>query len=442
MKSSLLVARSGLLVGALLLGACSAGPRDFCVDRKVTCEGPQACDPSDGVCKCGGRGGIVCPSGFSCDPVSNTCLSSLCAGKDCTDQPGTSCDRFDGQCKCGGTGGLVCAQNERCDGNARACVLAVDCSQVACPANQVCEQSTGRCLCGTAVCGMAQVCSGGTDRHLTCVDSACVGVTCTGTSVCDPMDGQCKCNGAVCRSGESCSCAPSADGGCADAARTCRVGNACVNSNCQSGTTCDPADGQCKCGGPGGPTCGAGQTCRLTPSFQCMGGQQCTQADGGFKLCLGGTSCDPEDGQCKCGGRGGVRCAPAATDGGTTPAEICVQNPVQLACRRPCDVRSPDCQSATYCYFDSSAATPAAYCALPTAAQTEEAACTTATACFSTNPAPRSLHCLGLVLGQTGLCRSYCDVAAGTAGCTQVPRPQTCAQIPQAPTGFGFCNPN
>lgn len=442
LKNIVLAAAAACVVG-VVTASCGGGPKNLCADRNVSCEAPLSCDPNDGICKCGGRGGVICPDGFACDPVANTCQSRRCAGVDCSDKPGTSCDVLDGLCKCGGTGGLVCGATELCNANAKACVPRVNCNEIACPRNTTCDAATGRCKCGGAECMPGQACSIGMNNQRTCVADACTGVTCTGANVCDSNDGLCKCNDVVCQSGEACACPPGADGGCAQNERACRTGNACANVTCTNGTQCDPVDGQCKCGGPGGPVCSAVQICNLGPPPQCQGGQQCTLPDGGPKTCTGGTSCDPEDGKCKCGGRGGVLCAPAGgADGGTMdPAEICVLNPVQQACRRPCDIRSPDCATGMFCYFDSSASTPAAYCAAPTDSKTEDLACTTATACFSTMPGPRSIHCLGLALGQTGICRAYCDVAAGIGGCIQVPRPQTCLQITGAPTGYGYCNP-
>ncbi len=422
--------------------SCGSNGKNLCADRNITCDAPLSCDPSDGVCKCGGRGGVVCADGFVCDPVANTCQSTKCARVDCSDKFGTSCDVLDGTCKCGGTGGKVCAENEQCQPLTKTCAPSIDCRSAGCKRFESCEQATGKCLCGASSCAANQACSVGGGGAKTCTTTACLGVSCTGANVCDSADGLCKCNGVVCQSGEACACPLGSDGGTCDAsARSCRAGTACLGVTCQNGTTCDPVDGVCKCGGPGGPVCAANQVCSLGPPPKCQGGQQCTNPDGGTKTCPSGTSCDPEDGVCKCGGRGGVVCAPASTDGGTDPAEVCVQNPNQQACRRPCDIRSPDCPTGQFCYFDSSATTPVAYCAAPTDNRTELAACNAATACFSMNPAPRSLHCNGLALGQTGLCRAYCDTAAGTQGCLQVPAAQRCLQITGAPMGYGYCQP-
>lgn len=432
-------------VTGVVTASCGSGTRNICADRNVQCEAPLACDPGDGQCKCGGRGGVVCGEGFVCDPVANTCQSTRCARVDCSDKFGTSCDVLDGKCKCGGTGGLSCADNEQCNPLTKTCAPSIDCRARGCNRNESCDQGTGRCLCGNGSCTVAESCSiTSSDGSRMCVANVCKGVACTGANLCDVGDGFCKCNGVVCQSGEACACPPGADGGsCATTERSCRAGTACLGVSCQNGTTCDPVDGVCKCGGPGGPACAANQICSLGPPPKCQGGVQCTQPDGGPRSCPSGTSCDPEDGACKCGGRGGVACAPAGgADGGTMEAaEVCVQNPNQQACRRPCDIRSPDCPTGTFCYFDSSATTPVAYCAAPTEMRGENLDCNSATACFSMSPAPRSLHCNGLALGQKGLCRAYCDVAAGPAGCLQVPVAQRCLQITGAPMGYGYCLP-
>jgi hypothetical protein len=441
-KNLIIFSLSAMLSGLVSSVGCSSS-NDPCARK--TCDQPLVCDPGDGVCKCGGRGGVVCPDGFACDPVANTCLSTKCvqSGRrvDCSMAPGTSCDLTDGKCKCGGTGGRTCAANERCDPAAKACVATINCSQITCPRNQTCDPASGQCLCAGMPCSGAKVCSVADAGAPLCVDSICAGVTCSGSNACDTADGFCKCNGVICQSGESCACPANTDGGCMASARTCRTSSLCSQVNCSSGTTCDPVDGLCKCGGPGGPVCGTGQLCALGPPPTCQGGMQCLLPDGGARLCTGGTSCDPEDGRCKCGGRGGVVCAPAvAADGGpSTAAEVCVQSPVQTACRRGCDVRQLDCPAGQFCYYDSTAATAVAYCApAPTMPRGEDDGCTSPTQCFVRDAGP-ALHCNGLVLGQTGTCRPYCDTMAGSSGCIQVPRPQSCVQIVNGPAGFGFC---
>ncbi len=424
---------------AVLLSLAACGNKDLCVARNVTCtDATLLCDPDDGVCKCGGHGGVICQDQFVCDPESNTCLSTRCAGIDCSASPGTSCDVFTAMCACGGTGGAVCSKTEVCNPASKQCQPAIDCNRVACPTNQLCDSASGNCLCAGAQCMPGQFCSP-SGTTMTCISNLCNGVHCSGATTCDPADGYCKCNGDVCQSGSACECpagpTPTDGGTCAATARTCQPGNSCLGSACDGGTTCDPVDGQCKCGGPGGPVCSAIQICSLTPALQCQGGEQCTQTDGGAKICPGGTSCDSEDGVCKCGGRGGQLCAPA--DGGE-PAYVCVSSALEQSCKRPCDVRTPDCPMGNSCFFDSSVATPVAYCAAPTGMQTQDGPCTAATACYSGSP-PVAMNCNGLAPGQTGLCEPYCDVASGMSGCLQVPFAEVCAQIGGAPDGYGFC---
>jgi hypothetical protein len=404
------------LVVVFALAACG-GVKNLCTAKNVRCDATLSCDPTDGVCKCGGRGGVICSEGFVCGS-GTTCESTKQV--DCSATPGTSADVFDGVCKCGGTGGQVCASTDTCNPNSKACVAARNCSLVACGLNETCDAVTGHCVCGASECKAGTTCARA-DAGTVCVADACTGVTCTGQNRCDPVDGLCKCDGALCLSGERCGCAD--DAGCAR--RVCEVGTACAGVICPSPSTCDPVVGQCTCGGPGGPVCGSGQVCSLGPPLRCQGGEQCVTPDGGPTACLSGSSCDPEDGLCKCGGLGGAQC---------TASQVCIRSAASQACRQPCDVRNPVCAPGTYCYFDSSAATPAAYCSPATDSKAEGAACTQPTACFSSG----ALHCAGLVLGQTGICRSYCDVSAGNSGCVQVPKAHNCAQNSGLPRALVF----
>jgi hypothetical protein len=430
-----------LVAGALALAvvSCSSGNKDLCTAKRVLCDDATLiCDPEDGVCKCGGHGGVICPTGFVCDQDSMTCLSRLCT-VDCTSKPGTSCDQYDNTCKCGGTGGKICSDSETCDPATKQCMPTVDCNDVACPRNQVCDTSSGVCKCGASTCMPTEYCSPmGSDGGggFTCVNDVCARTHCAGANTCDPSDGYCKCNGVFCQSGEACACPVGSDGGqCDDSARSCQAGAACVGVSCDGGTLCDPVDGQCKCGGPGGPVCAGNQLCSLGPPSSCEGGAQCTLSDGGAKQCPAGFSCDTEDGLCKCGGMNGQLCAPG--DAGIPP-EVCVLTTLQQSCKRPCDIRTPDCPTGLGCYFDSEASTPVTYCAAPTGVQDAGQPCNSPTQCYGGAP-PQALHCNGLAPGVPGLCEAYCDVANGMGGCVQTPVAESCSQIANAPTGYGYC---
>ncbi|MBK7859049.1 MAG: hypothetical protein IPJ65_10610 [Archangiaceae bacterium] len=218
---------------------------------------------------------------------------------------------------------------------------------------------------------------------------------------------------------------------CAPSSQTCQAASLCAQVTCIGGTTCDPVDGLCRCGGQGGPVCTAAQLCNVGPPPTCQGGPACTGADGGQTLCTGGTSCDPSDGRCRCGGLGGVVC-----QGG----EVCVSSALSMACRAPCDPLSPACSTGTWCFFDGAASPPTAYCAPPSNVRAEGQACVSATSCFQSSPA-HALVCVGLAPGQAGICREYCATSSGTTGCSQVPATQLCTQLPQAASGLGYCAP-
>jgi hypothetical protein len=381
---------------------------------------------------------VVCPSGFACDETANTCVSTLCTGVSCG--AGTSCDVTDGQCKCGGA---VCQDSEFCNPATKSCQTKRDCADVACPSNQTCEPSTGLCSCAGAACNAGESCVQASNGSFSCVADHCSGVTCLGSTSCDPADGICKCNGNTCTSGEICACPPGADAGtCADAARFCQEGNDCAGVTCTAGTTCDPIDGQCKCGGPGGPVCGANQVCS-TATGLCQGGDQCT-VNGSPKQCTGGTSCDPEDGLCKCGGRGGTVCSDG-TDG--RDPQMCAIAKFTQSCKAICDPRQQNCSvPGQYCYFDTTLKIPGAYCDANSATQTNGQSCLNPTACFTTNPTSMGMFCSGLGTfdspGVGAFCRPYCEVSAGSSGCVQqLGVFVDCIQITGAAAGVGACIP-
>jgi hypothetical protein len=208
---------SGLAV-AMVAVAC--GRPNLCTSQHVTCAGVLTCDPSDGVCKCGGAGGPVCGDGEACDLAAATCVSTRCAGVTCA--AGTACDPSDGQCRCGGHGGAVCGAGERCDVAQRACVAASPCASVTCGANETCEPTSGTCRCGSATCSPTEVCEAPDGGEAHCIPNRCADVTCAAPTRCDPFTGACTCNGSVCRSSERCACPPGTDGGlCAESALSC-----------------------------------------------------------------------------------------------------------------------------------------------------------------------------------------------------------------------------
>src|SRR5687768_12422719 len=110
---------AALCLTATVLGSACGGAKDLCVERRIRCDGALTCEPESGLCKCGGRGGVLCAEGFTCDGATNTCLSSKCVGVTCSG--GTSCDVTDGKCRCGGTGGKECDPGDICESSTRTC---------------------------------------------------------------------------------------------------------------------------------------------------------------------------------------------------------------------------------------------------------------------------------------------------------------------------------
>ena len=111
----------------------------------------------------------------------------------------------------------------------------------------------------------------------------CDDVACEGGTTCDPADGACKCGGAggpICHSDEVCVLEPTA---------AC-VSNACSLITCERGMSCDPTRGECTCGGA---ICDEGTFCI---DDRCVTGGACAGV-----ACGDGEHCDPADGLCKCG---------------------------------------------------------------------------------------------------------------------------------------------
>jgi len=126
--------------------ACKVSER--CAD--VVCEGGTVCDPDDGRCRCGGVGEAhpICLADESC--IEGVCRGGeLCApgGDPVVCQPGMSCDPLDGVCKCGGRGGAVCGAGEVCSVLDEEPVCTPTCRLLAQPSD--CEQGEGCYYDGT-----------------------------------------------------------------------------------------------------------------------------------------------------------------------------------------------------------------------------------------------------------------------------------------------------
>lgn len=414
-----------LLITAAL--GCGKAANTRCTG--VTCTGGLTCDPADGLCKCGGEGGLVCAQGQVCDSKHLACVDPAIACEQVTCEGNTACDPADGQCKCGGSGGPVCAAGEICDPATRHCSSGTACTGVVCSGREVCDPTDAVCKCDGQVCGAGQICAD-TDGG-GCIASPCAGVHCTGSTTCDPADGQCKCGGAggpFCGAGETCACtAVGADGGCDAASRACEGSTLCASVTCTGGTVCDPADGVCKCGrgedgGAGGNICGSGQSCDPAVGA-CIGGDRCRDV-----VCPGGTSCDPEDGQCKCGGQGGQVCG---------QDQSCFQLQNGNACRTGCDPLMQNCPPNQACFFDESAIAATGYCAPP---GTKTDLGNPPPLCNGPADCAQGYNCEPEV-GRDfpGTCHRYCDTKQGANGCTNS---DVCVQVGNgAPVGLGQCKP-
>ncbi len=178
-----------------------------------------------------------------------------------------------------------------------ACSCSNKCTGVTCPARAVCVPEDGLCHCGgvdgdagpsNVVCGPGEAC----DQNLqACVSTLCEqpdGGPCSNGTTCDPADGVCKCGAAPCAAGQLCN----------PISHLCATEAACQGVSCSLGQACDPLDGTCKCGAA---PCGAGQLCAdggcvSDPCFgvTCVG--QNNQCYGGVCHCgaSAGPICDQE----------------------------------------------------------------------------------------------------------------------------------------------------
>lgn len=368
---------------------------DLCARRNVDCNDPTGaitCDPSDGVCKCGGElgNGVFCEDGQGCvidPPASPSCVSELCTESVCGRYE--TCDPRDGLCKCGG---VQCAFGSICvDG---ACEEADPCEGVTCPDGEVCDPADQICKCGKNVCSAGETCRAGRDGARYCLGRNCIGMNCLGGTECSPLDGLCHCgnaDGPVCPHGQACLVDEETGNG------SCSGDDLCEGKVCPGGTACSPLDGLCRCGGfdNAAPICGPNQTCDQA-GRSCLGGDMCKHVE-----CTPGSnfSCDEEEGICKCGGTGGLLCEPEAgcVKGKDTPYPLCVKrcSPLRGNLASECGA------DPIGCYFAPES--EMAFCATP-GEGSEGQKCDWITDCAS------GFHCVRSATG--GECRRYCDINA------------------------------
>jgi hypothetical protein len=179
--------------GVVCLAGERCDPALGCVQssacNQVTCSGLTTCDPADGLCKCGGAGGPVCASNQICVLTPQP----VCQGGGACNQPdggpvtcagNTSCDPNDGVCKCGGAGGIVCSTGEICVNGftSNACRTPCDPLSPSCTAGNFCffdysvaipvaycAAPTGSSLEGDACTTATQCFASATSRSLVCV---------------------------------------------------------------------------------------------------------------------------------------------------------------------------------------------------------------------------------------------------------------------------------
>jgi hypothetical protein len=306
------------------------------------CKPGETCNPSSGKCACGtGPDARECDASQTCQ--NGRCSPGICDGVQC--KLGSTCDPDDGACKCAGVkcdDGVVCLDGKACHPELNSC----DPTQVPkefvpeCQPGEDCLNGSCKCA-GGAACSDDQRCSNGA-----CVSDPCAGVNCPFGTTCNPEDSLCHCGtdldakGPVCAAGQACF-----QGNCVS-------NSVCEKVTCAPGMVCDPnpepgQGGFCRCGGIGNsfPRCSQDQTCDLTKQFPaCVGGDPCK--DNECSKLVPGSSCDPEDGKCKCGGLDGVACGGEGQTG-----YACTVEDSANACTTVCDPLGKDCTGEKACYY-------------------------------------------------------------------------------------------
>lgn len=306
------------------------------------CDPGETCNPSTGECACGtGPDARKCDDKQTCE--NGRCTPGICDAVECT--LGSACNPDDGSCKCDKVTcpeGVICADG-KCDDTIDPCDPSVSKFVPNCNPGELCDR--GACKCGGANgCLDEQRCVDGA-----CVSDPCSGVNCPFGTKCNPDDSLCHCGtdeaakGPVCAAGQACF------------QGACTSNLVCEKVTCAPGMVCDPnpdpgQGGFCRCGGIGTsfPRCAQDQTCELGTGGAlpaCKGGDPCK--DEQCSKDVPGSSCDPEDGKCKCGGLDGIACG----DLGSTGYACAVEDSENI-CTTLCNPLGKDCTGEDACYFD------------------------------------------------------------------------------------------
>ncbi len=219
-----------------------------------------------------------------------------------------------------------CPAGQLCDEATGRCVPPPDCTVVGCPeADEVCDALTGECRpvddCLTAGCPPTQTCN--TRTHRCEARQGCVVYGCPGDLVCDPAAGLCRTRPCrrdnACPAGQVCAASGDCVAGCR-VDRACPAGSVCSvlllpepagdavgqcltgcrdHADCPHGALCTP-DPQATPPLPGlctlEPPCGSRADCRadeICDRGTCVRGP-CTEG----VPCPPGAFCDPETGDC------------------------------------------------------------------------------------------------------------------------------------------------
>jgi hypothetical protein len=200
---------------------------------------------------------------------------------------------------CGPCCGSGCPACQVCDGETRKCVADSKQQGTACgDPGQIC-QADGTCACTTNSCTACTTC-GGDGRCASCADccdSAGVcragdtNAACGSSGTCDICTGQEQCKG------QACVCVPDCTGKTCGADNGC--GGICTTGSCPADQTCQPNGAclqnlnqfQCLCGDHTTPSTCARAGCRLGFDSVCSG--LCNGHGGFFGLGTPGTGCGP-----------------------------------------------------------------------------------------------------------------------------------------------------